>query len=67
MILFWVTTSVGVDTLMLKKHIRFLTLCSAALSETLCFSSRLFKAPPPEKHITLKVQYFMFVLRENTI
>ena len=48
---FWVTTRIHLHASVLKKnHTHFLILCSAAalhspVSETLCFSSRLFKAP----------------------
>ena len=60
MILFWVTIGIGLHALLLKKHIIFLILSSAAapsqcippLYETPCFSSCLFKAPSPEYSVS---------------
>ena len=51
--LLWFTTGLGLQALVLKNHISFITLSSAAALyspslETLCFSSCLFKAPPPK-------------------
>ena len=50
---FWVTTRIDLHVLMIKNDISFLIMSSAAarlppLSEMLCFSACLFKAPPPE-------------------
>ena len=46
---FWVTTRIGLHSLVLKKHISCLMLSStAALYSPLCFSSCLFKVLPPK-------------------